>query len=297
MNSRKLGSGLLLVTVLALIVGAAALLTGLPIQAQGSTPTPCPFGDVTSGGGMMGGGSMMGGSGRFGSQPCDQYDYMLNMMGGSGQLGNFALGGMMMGGMINANGTFGPGTGMMGAWTPPADLAPAAGTSLTLDQAVAIAQAYIAAWTNDTPLALNEVMQFSNNFYGEAVETQTRRGAFEFLIDPTTGTVYAEPGPNMMWNLRYGTMGPYLGASRSDTTNAAMPVTPAQAVTSAQAYLDSTLPGTKAEDQPFAFYGYYTLHILRDGNIIGMLSVNGYTGQVWLHTWHGDYIAMTSEEQ
>jgi hypothetical protein len=27
-----------------------------------------------------------------------------------------------------------------------------------------------------------------------------------------------------------------------------------------------------------------------------MLSVNGYSGQVWLHHWHGDFVAMTGHE-
>ncbi len=41
------------------------------------------------------------------------------------------------------------------------------------------------------------------------------------------------------------------------------------------------------------FYGYYTIDVERDGKIIGMLSVNGYTKQVFLHTWHGDFIEMS----
>jgi len=40
------------------------------------------------------------------------------------------------------------------------------------------------------------------------------------------------------------------------------------------------------------FYGYYTLHVLKDGQIYGMLSVNGYTGQVWYHSWHGPFLGM-----
>ncbi len=42
--------------------------------------------------------------------------------------------------------------------------------------------------------------------------------------------------------------------------------------------------------EPDRFYGYYTLHTLRDGEIEGMLSVNGYTGEVWYHAWHGPFI-------
>jgi len=29
---------------------------------------------------------------------------------------------------------------------------------------------------------------------------------------------------------------------------------------------------------------------LKDGKIYGMLSVNGYTGDVWYHSWHGYFI-------
>ena len=36
----------------------------------------------------------------------------------------------------------------------------------------------------------------------------------------------------------------------------------------------------------------YTLHIQNGGKMTGMLSVNGYTSQVWHHNWHGDFIGM-----
>jgi len=35
------------------------------------------------------------------------------------------------------------------------------------------------------------------------------------------------------------------------------------------------------------FYGYYTFHILEKNETVGMLSVNGITGDVWYHDWHG----------
>jgi len=38
------------------------------------------------------------------------------------------------------------------------------------------------------------------------------------------------------------------------------------------------------------FYGYYTIEVLSNGTTYGMLSVNGYTGQIWYHTWHGTFI-------
>jgi len=65
--------------------------------------------------------------------------------------------------------------------------------------------------------------------------------------------------------------------------------TPAQAKTFAQTFLNGYLAGTTPAS-PETFYGYYTLDIMKGGGIYGMLSVNGYTGQVWYHSWHGQYI-------
>ena len=70
-----------------------------------------------------------------------------------------------------------------------------------------------------------------------------------------------------------------------------MPVTTEQAKSLAQRFLDTQLPGIMVADAD-TFYGYYTLHTLRNGQVEGMLSVNGYTGAVWYHTWHGTFISM-----
>jgi hypothetical protein len=70
-----------------------------------------------------------------------------------------------------------------------------------------------------------------------------------------------------------------------------MSVTEGQAEQYAQKFIDGYLPGAKV-DQAERFYGYYTLHVLRDGQIYGMLSVNGYTGQVWYHSWHGQFLGI-----
>ena len=58
----------------------------------------------------------------------------------------------------------------------------------------------------------------------------------------------------------------------------------------AQQYLDTNYAGATAATDPTQFYGYYTLDFEKDGKTIGMLSVNGFTGQVFLHTWHGTFI-------
>ncbi len=38
---------------------------------------------------------------------------------------------------------------------------------------------------------------------------------------------------------------------------------------------------------PHPFYGYYTIHVVKGGEVYGTLSVNGYDGEVWYQFWHG----------
>ena len=150
-------------------------------------------------------------------------------------------------------------------------------------------------------LVLAEVMEFSDNFYAEVEEKSTGIHAFELLIDRYTGVVYPEPGPNMMWNTRYGHMAAgHLGCMMGGWGGrqaGPMSVIPEQARDIAQGWLDKFLPGASAAEQADAFYGYYTIHVMRDGQAYGMLSVNGYSGEVWYHTWHGDFIGMRELEQ
>lgn len=63
----------------------------------------------------------------------------------------------------------------------------------------------------------------------------------------------------------------------------------------AQNYLGTTFPGATAVAEAKPFPGYDTLHFPRDGQVAGMLSVNGYSGQVFLHHWYGDFVEMSAE--
>ena len=69
-------------------------------------------------------------------------------------------------------------------------------------------------------------------------------------------------------------------------------VSPDQAQQIAQERLDQNQAGSSTE-APDSFPGYYTLHITKDGQVTGMLSVNAYTGAVWYHTWHGAFVGST----
>ena len=145
-------------------------------------------------------------------------------------------------------------------------------------------------------LAVREIMVFDNHTYAQIVEKETGIGAFEVLIDPVTKAVSPEHGPTMMWNLKYSPMGGWMAAPFLSSARLPEPTISAEkAIEIAQAYLNRFLPGTTAEE-PVPFYGYYTLHVTRDGEVVGMLSVNAYTGAVFPHSWHGRFIEMVETE-
>jgi hypothetical protein len=156
-------------------------------------------------------------------------------------------------------------------------------------------------------LEVGEVMRFSNHFYAELVEDGAP--ATEVLVQPATGAVHLEYGPAMMWNTRYGMMsdfrlhqpggmmGGMVGGMMGDVSGAApvapreRDVTPAEARELAERWLQAR-DRTLAAGDPERFPGYYTLHVLRDGEVAGMLSVNESTGAVWYHAWHGRYVEL-----
>ena len=146
---------------------------------------------------------------------------------------------------------------------------------------------------------LKDIMVFSENVYAQVVDAKTGAGFGEILFDRFSGFVQPEPGPNMMWNTQYG-MG-WGGSSMMGNQNGGMMgTTPAKPVTTAIRYsepaanklavtfLSSYLPKTKLHEGQ-AFPGYYTYDYGRT-EIEGMLSVNGTTGEIWIHTWHGSFI-------
>ncbi len=256
-------------------------------------------------GGMMGGSSygngMMGGygngiTGGF-SGMMSQYAGMMSgfgngiwnsMMGGyRGMMGygNGVTGGYgrMMGGNWSGNGTigYGNGIGYCGAGAGYAGSGYGVNaTPITIDQAKDAVQQYLAS-TGNSDLKLSEVIEFDNNFYAGVKEQSTGMYAFELLVNTYTGAVFPEMGPNLMWNTKYGHM--------NWNTSAQTTVTEKQATEYAQNFLDKALPGTKAGSVD-AFYGYYTIEVLKDGKIYGMLSVNSYSGAVWYHNWHGAFV-------
>jgi hypothetical protein len=202
------------------------------------------------------------------------------------------------GGMMGGAGGYGSG-GMMGG------NAYSNADPLTIDQMKSAAEKYIEN-SSLAGLEVGEIMIFDNNAYAVVMEKETGLGAFELLVDSGSQVAYPEYGPNMMWNLKYGGIsgrgmmggrgGWMMGGWNKGTTTPAnvsaddMPVTQDQVFNIAQEYLDNYIPGSTAASDSIKFYGYYTMDFEQNGKVAGMLSVNGYNGQVFLHTWHGGFV-------
>lgn len=195
----------------------------------------------------------------------------------------YGQGGMMgsRGGMMGQGGMMGPGMmsgmPMMGSMTGYYSGVPA---PLSHENAKSIADSYLAS-LNNPDLEIDEFEEYSHNFYISLVEKSTGRGAIETIIDRYSGSYQPEP-QGMMWNAKYGMMG------GSQLT--LMTVTPERALKIAQDFLDIVYPRTKAGEIA-SYYGYYTIMTSFKDQHYGMLSINGYSGDVWYHTWHGMFIS------
>jgi hypothetical protein len=102
------------------------------------------------------------------------------------------------------------------------------------------------------------------------------------------GVIEPEPGPNMMWNTKYGyTSSGMMGIS--DQRASSETISSDRATQLAKQYLDGNFNNAGLEMSTH-FYGYYTFDFTLNGKIAGMLSVDASTGQVWYHSWHGAFI-------
>ena len=273
-----------IITIITLAAVAAALFTASAYAYMGRTSVTGTYAANTAvagtygySGGMMGGRGMMGGFGYSYTTPTTPTQPSTTSTT-TPTTPVYPYNGDM-------------GCGGTRAWTgnaaPPYTTTTTA-TPLNISTAVTIAQNYLTQLNNPN-LAVSQVEEYTQNFYVQVTEKNTGVGAFQLLIDKYTGVVGPEMGPNMMWNTKYGMMSGGMMGFYGTTPTATMPVNATQAAANAQQYLNTALPGTTVGDTT-TFYGYYTIEVLNAGNPYGMLSVNGYTGQVWYHTWHGAFI-------
>src|SRR3990170_7659381 len=254
-----------IITIMALTLTAVTLITASAFAYMGGQGVYSPYGAYSNG--------MMGGHMGYSGAPQNGYPTQPNGQAATTPTYPYQYGG---GGCMRSgrNGYVGS------AYS-------SNGTALTIDTAVTVAQRYLAS-LNNPDLAIDEVEEYTQNFYVLYYEKSTGFGAFEMLIDKYSGSIYSEMGPNMMWNTKYGMMSGMMGTYRG-TPTAVMPITVDHAKASAQQFLNANLPEITVGDET-AFYGYYHIDVLLSGSTYGMLSVNGYTGQVWYHNWHGNFV-------
>ena len=204
--------------------------------------------------------------------------------GGAGQGNGQGYGqGMMGGGMMGGNGM---GGGMMSTYAP-------SSRPISQDEARRRAQGFVGRYGSQ--VKIRDFMVFAENYYVQVVDAATGAGLAEVLVDRYTGVIQPEPGPDMLWNTRFGMQGGQYGSGMMGGVNQGRPVpstpvryTQAAAQKLADTFVAGYLPGGKVlEGMPFP--GYYTFDYGRQA-IEGMLSVNAFTGEVWVHGWHGLYL-------
>ncbi|GKT32870.1 hypothetical protein ADUPG1_002363, partial [Aduncisulcus paluster] len=117
------------------------------------------------------------------------------------------MGGMMRGdyGNNNSNGWYGHGhmNGMMGSyeWDTFEDFDK--DDLKSMDELKENVMDYLKNYEGD--FEIDDIFVYSNSdYYFSIVNKETDQGAMELLVNPVTGYVYPEHGPNMMWNLEYG---------------------------------------------------------------------------------------------
>ncbi len=246
------------------------------------------------------------------------------MLIGSGLLGLGLLSVMFAQGMMgpqgqntqgqNAQGMTG---GMMGGGMGMMNTYAASSRPISQDEARRRAEGFAARYGQG--VKIRDFMMFTDNFYVQVVNAKSGAGLGELLVDRYTGVVQPEYGPNMIWNSRFGMgsgmmgsgmmgsgngqqnqtgmMGDQnqqsqgmMGSGPNSSNQVAQPVryNLASAQKLAATFVTAYLPTGKVLEG-FAFPGYYTFDFGRKA-IEGMLSVNAYTGEVWVHGWHGLFL-------
>ena len=123
------------------------------------------------------------------------------MMGGAGVVSGP--------GMMDEAGMMGGGAGMGGLWLP--------GNGVRVGSIPAARDRAAAAAS--VGLRPGEVIWFDNGFYVE-LKDGNGQSATEVIVEAATGAVSTEPGPAMMWNIRYGMHGPASGGYTSTVSAA-----------------------------------------------------------------------------
>ncbi|HWQ49369.1 MAG TPA: peptidase M4 [Methanosarcina sp.] len=197
------------------------------------------------------------------NNPDGNYSYGSGMMNNSRY--NYSYGSGMMGNMMMGN--------MMALYYPESK-------PITQDEALRNMRSFVAQYGSN--VTVEDFMAFSSNYYAVVKDTDNGQDIAEIIVDRYSGSTYPEPGPNMMWNTRFG-------AGRIHGESTGYDLAGAQKL--AEDFLTGYLPGAQIQES-HAMPGYYTFDFGRN-DTESMLSVNAFSGQIWVHTWHGSDLGGT----
>jgi hypothetical protein len=162
-------------------------------------------------------------------------------------------------------------------WDSPSSTQLPSTPHLSMDEIIKAGNEFISNYK--TGIELVRIIETSKYFYIAFRETGSGIGAFELLADPVTGQMGFETGPSQFWNTKYGVWG-----SGKDMVNT---VSTGQAQNNAIMFLKKENPLASLDPDPIDFHGYYSFFERQDNQIVGVLSVNGITGEVEQHDWLG----------
>jgi hypothetical protein len=162
-------------------------------------------------------------------------------------------------------------------WDTTSEDKQSSGTHLSMDEIRKVGEEFVKQYKTDVELI--RIIETSKYFYIVFQEKTTGTGAFELLADPITGKMGFETGPSQLWNTKYGMWG-----SGSSMING-IPLN--QALNNAAQFSKKEDPSTSVSPDPISFNGYYSFLTFQNGKINGVVSVNGFTGEVQPHSWLG----------
>jgi hypothetical protein len=147
---------------------------------------------------------------------------------------------------------------------------------------------------NDPNLQAEEIIEFANDFYIRFSEKDTGINAFAALVDPYTGRMYAGHHADRYWNTKYRGEAYQTsrggGSKSEDWPSGPMTITQDQALSNVQSAIHNYIAGGEVGiAEPF--FGYYTIPLLQQGNVVGLVNVNGYTGGLCYEACHGSLIS------
>jgi hypothetical protein len=170
---------------------------------------------------------------------------------------------------------------------------------LGLTKTKELVDAYLQHFNNPN-LELKEIVVFNNNSYARIAEKSSGTNAMELIVDTETDIVLSEYGSSFTWNVMYPSIPDSKTIGNIEFTPSGPVVNPAenplaissqQAKIIAQQYLKQYKINVRLSKTVETFSGYYVIENLHWGKVVGMISINGYTGQAFRHDWHQTFIA------